>query len=193
MGKLNRKNHASEAGSVASSSTRMKEEQYHFFRREQDIDIVEEFQALKHIGEIPADKIMDRMELTREINASAKRARRANLIYLKARRERELFRIDYAKTMKSLTARAIQKIEKWMKDNEVTKKQITKDMIEQEISSDEELSVEYTSLIECEEEIKGIQDDCKLIADEWVERKRTLQTQARLITAEREVVMKGND
>jgi len=189
MGKLIRKNQASEVREVVNGSSRMSDEQYHFFRVEQDIDIVAEFRSLKSIGEIPADKIMDRMELTREINASAGRARRANLIYLKARRERELFRIDYARTMKSLTSRAIQGIEKWLKDNEVTKKQITKDMIEQEIASDPELSSEYTKLIEREEEIKSIQDDCKLMADEWSERKRTLQTQARLITAEREVVL----
>lgn len=189
MGKLNRKNQLSETKSVMSSSSRMGEEQFRFFRKEQDIDIIEEFRALKSIGEIPADKILDRMELAREINASASRARRANLIYLKARRERELFRIDHASTMKDLTSKAIQNIERWLKDNEVTKKQITKDMIEQEIASDSVLSEAYRNLIEMEEEIKSIQDDCKLLADEWAERKRTLQTQARLITAEREVVL----
>jgi hypothetical protein len=153
-----------------------------------DIDIIEEFRKLKDIGEIPADQIMDRMVLTREINSSAGRARRAHLIFLKARRERELFRIDYSKTMESLSNRAIQKVEQWLKDNEVTKKQITKDMVEQKIASDPELSKEYTELVEREEEVKGIQDDCQLLATEWAERKRTLQTQARLITAEKEAV-----
>lgn len=173
---------------VSGSERKFSEETRSFFRREQDIDIIGEFNALKNIGEMPAEQVMDRVALMHELNSAAVRARRANLIFLKARRERELFRIEFDATMKSLSNRAIQFIEIWLKENEVTKKQITKDMVEQEIASNPELVVEYRVLIEKQEELRSIQDDCQLLANEWSERKRTLQTQARLLSAEKEVV-----
>jgi len=191
MGKISpgeRKAEKEEAKEIMSGPSRFNDDVIRFFRKEMDIDIIEEFKLLKAVGELPADQLMDRMALAKEINSAAGRSRRAHLIFLKARRERELFRISHSRKMESLTSRAIKKVEEWLKDNEVTKKQITKDMIDQKICSDDELSKEYTELIDQEEELKAIQDDCQTLAMEWSERKRTLQTQARLITAEKEAV-----
>jgi len=171
-----------------SSGYRFKEAELNFFRKEFEIDIVEEYKKLKHIGELPADKILDRMALTREINSAAGNARRANLIFLKAKRERELFRIEFSRTVRKLHRQAMQNVDAWMKDREIKKKQITKEMLDQEINSDPELSKEYLVWVEKQEELRMIRDDCEVLAREWSSRKNTLQTQARLISNEKELI-----
>jgi len=171
-----------------SSGYRFKEAELNFFRKEFEIDIVEEYKKLKHIGELPADKILDRMALTREINSAAGNARRANLIFLKAKRERELFRIEFSRTVRKLHRQAMQNVDAWMKDREIKKKQITKEMLDQEINSDPELSKEYLIWVEKQEELRMIRDDCEVLAREWSSRKNTLQTQARLISNEKELI-----
>ena len=173
---------------AVSSGYRFKEAELNFFRKEFEIDIVEEYKKLKHIGELPADKILDRMALTREINSAAGNARRANLIFLKAKRERELFRIEFSRTVRKLHRQAMQNVDAWMKDREIKKKQITKEMLDQEINSDPELSKEYLVWVEKQEELRMIRDDCEVLAREWSSRKNTLQTQARLISNEKELI-----
>ena len=175
-----------------SSGYRFKEAELNFFRKEFEIDIVEEYKKLKHIGELPADKILDRMALTREINSAAGNARRANLIFLKAKRERELFRIEFSRTVRKLHRQAMQNVDAWMKDREIKKKQITKEMLDQEINSDPELSKEYLVWVEKQEELRMIRDDCEVLAREWSSRKNTLQTQARLISNEKELIFGRN-
>jgi len=158
-----------------------------YFRKELDIDIVEEYRGLKRIAKLPADKLMDRMALSRALNACAYSARRANLIYLKARAEREMFRIEFDRKMRELTRRATEQVDQWMQENDVKKKQITKDMVQQEIASDKELRAEYEGLVRRQEELKAIRDDCQVLAKEWADRKWTLRAQAQLLAAEREV------
>ena len=175
-----------------SSGYRFKEAELNFFRKEFEIDIVEEYKKLKHIGELPADKILDRMALTREINSAAGNVRRANLIFLKAKRERELFRIEFSRTVRKLHRQAMQNVDAWMKDREIKKKQITKEMLDQEINSDPELSKEYLIWVEKQEELRMIRDDCEVLAREWSSRKNTLQTQARLISNEKELIFGRN-
>ena len=177
---------------AVSSGYRFKEAELNFFRKEFEIDIVEEYKKLKHIGELPADKILDRMALTREINSAAGNARRANLIFLKAKRERELFRIEFSRTVRKLHRQAMQNVDAWMKDREIKKKQITKEMLDQEINSDPELSKEYLVWVEKQEELRMIRDDCEVLAREWSSRKNTLQTQARLISNEKELIFGRN-
>jgi hypothetical protein len=75
-----------------------------------------------------------------------------------------------------------------MKDREIKKKQITKEMLDQEINSDPELSKEYLIWVEKQEELRMIRDDCEVLAREWSSRKNTLQTQARLISNEKELI-----
>ena len=160
-----------------------------YFRKELDIDIVEEYRELKGVARVPADKLMDRMELARAVNACGLSARRANLIYLKARAERELFRIEFDRKMRELARKATERVERWMEENEVKKKQITKDMVQQEIASDPELRREYEYLVRRQEELKAIRDDCQVLAKEWADRKWTLRAQVQLVVSEREVKM----
>jgi len=164
-----------------------------FFRKELDIDIIAEYTALKDVAKIPADKLLDRMELMRAINSCSKNARAANKVFLKARAAREFYRIDFDRSLRDLTRRATENVDRWMADNDVKKKQITKDMVQQELSSDPKLSKEYTLLIEKREEMRSIKSDCEVLATEWSNRQWTLRAQAKLVAAEREVNLSSKE
>lgn len=168
------------------------EEVLTFFRKELDIDILAEYRRLKHIGKIPADKLTDRMELIRLLNTAAEEVKSVNLVYLKARSARELFRIEFDRAMRDLNRRATEKVASWV-ETSGAKKQITIDMVKQEIASDPELSQEYTILVSKQEELRNIRDDCALLLKEWSDRKWTLRAQADLVKAEREVKLPSGE
>jgi hypothetical protein len=167
------------------------EEVVSFFTSEHRIDVMSEFNKLKSIGAIPVNQITDRMTLLRELNACHQNARRANLIFLVARKERELFRIEVSRAMRDLTRKATLLVEKWLKSNDVGRKQITKELVEQEIASDPELQKAYRALMEKEQNLVNIKEDCELLAREWSQRQWTLRAQASILTSEREVILKG--
>jgi len=191
MGKVSMKRHVKnrqidrKAAAVSASMT-FTEATVKFFKTELDVDIVSEYKRLKSIGRLPSDQLMDRIALSREINASAENAKQANKIFLKAKAEREFFRIQFDRKMRDLNRRATEQVEVWKKRNKISK-QTTQDMVKQELASDVELAKEYRTLIEKQEQLRAIKADCQLLAEEWAERKWTLRTQANLITAEREV------
>lgn len=172
--------------SVRKAVVGFDEETMNYFRSEMDIDIVKTYKTLKEVGRLPADKLFDRDVLSEAINECHHNSRLANLIYLKAKAEREYFRIEFARDMRELQREATETVDAWLKANK-SRKQATKDMIEQEMASNDELKEQYKYLIQRQEELRGIRDDCKLLATEWAERKWTLRTQVSLITSEREV------
>lgn len=167
------------------------EETVSFFRHEHQIDVVTEFNRLKHVGQIPANQITDRLTLLKELNACHQNSRRANLIFLVARREREVFRIEYSRIMRDLNRKAMSLLGEWMAQNDITKKQITKDMVEQEIASDPELQKTYRALVNKEQDLISIKEDCELLAHEWSQRQWTLRAQAQILSSEKEVSLKG--
>jgi len=181
-----------DAEATAPDSPSFNDEVLTFFRKELDIDIIAEYRRLKRVGKIPADKLTDRMELIGFLNTAAEEVRATNLIYLKARTVREHFRIDFDRTMRDLNRRATEKVSAWL-ETSGTKKQITIDMVKQEIASDPELSQEYTALVSRQEELRTIRDDCALLLKEWADRKWTLRAQADLVKAEREVKLPSRE
>lgn len=162
-----------------------------FFRKQLDVDIEKEFDRLKSVGRIPADQLKDRNRLAKEINRASYLAFRANLIYLKARKERELFRIEFNKEMRELQRLAIARINTWFDKTATVRKQITKDMIDQEICAGEDTGERLRIIKEREEEIREIRDALDNLAKQWSTRVSSLQTQARLASAQKEVVLGG--
>ena len=141
---------------------------------------------------MPANDYRDRMRLSAAINGAALNAYRANMIFLKAKRERELFKIPFAKRMRELKREATKNCDAWLKANKLaSKKQITVDMVNEELASNEALAPRYKALLEEQEDLREIRDNCKSLAEQWADRKSLLQTQARLLSEEKEVVFGG--
>mgnify|MGYP001188961661 CR=1 FL=1 len=163
-----------------------------FFRTEFDIDVIKQYTRLKEFATIPIDKLTDRYELAKEINRSARNAYLANVIFLKARKQRELFRIEYDRKLRELTRIALARIESWMDDTGSKKKQITKEMISQEIAAKEDTREKYQALIKEQEELREIRDALQKFSLLWYERKGSLQTQASLLR-QQQVVMMGDN
>ena len=162
-----------------------------FFRREFDIDVVATYERLKTIATLPVNDLQDRMALSRAINTAAQNAYDANRIFLKAKRERQLFKIEFARETRDLNRAAVTAIDQWMKNNDVKSKQITKDMIEQELASNPTFVDRYRGLMVKLEDLREVRDNCKSLAEQWSERKGLFQTQARLLTQEKEILF-GN-
>jgi len=168
--------------------TPRREEVLEFFRKELDIDVVMVYNRLKAIAKLPSDKLMDRLALSREINAAGQNAQAAHRIWLKAKKERELFRIEFNRRKRELTREATKAIGNWMELEEISRKQITIAMVEEEMASNPDLRLKYETLMREQEELREIRDNCKSLADRWSKREGTLQTQARLLGQEREVI-----
>ena len=190
MGKVSMKKKTEEKkadGAIISAKTeRFDKETMFYFRKELDVDIIVEFEKLKDVGQLPADKLMDRIALSNAINCAASNSRQANKIYLKAKTEREFYRIEFDRELQDLHRDATTNVATWLEENDVKKKQITKDMVQQEISSDKKLRAKYEALILKQEELRSICQNCEVLAREWVERKWTLRAQAALVAAEKE-------
>lgn len=160
-----------------------------YFRAEFDIDIVRTYERLKSIGKISADKINDRVELMRAINTAGKSAFAANILFLKARREKEMFQIEYNSKLRELTRLAIARISAWLESSTNVRKQITNDMVEQEICSAPSTKKEYRQLLAKREELREICDAMESLAKQWSDRKSALQSQARLLESKKEVIL----
>lgn len=84
---------------------------FKFFRREFDIDIQVEYERLKNVGELSHDDLKNKHAIGRAINKAANNAHRASIIYQKARKMREVYRIEFAQKKRELTRLAISRIQ----------------------------------------------------------------------------------
>jgi hypothetical protein len=162
-----------------------------FFRREFDVDVVAEYERLKDIARLDEKDLTDRHKLGRAINEAARNAHRANVVYQKARRERELFRVEWHRRKRELTRTAMARIEAWMDATGSKRKQITVAMVEEEICAAGDTRKEYESLLREQEELREIRNNLESLRDRWRDRQSALQSQARLLTSERELVLGG--
>lgn len=152
-----------------------------YFRRFYDVNITEIHQELKDFSTININDIKNRDVLIDKINQVAINTYKAGIICSKIRKERELFRIKFNIKMNELTKAAISRIQNWFESTENMRKQITKDMVMNEICSHKIDGDEYKKLIIEQEELKEIRDNLELMRDIWKNRQSALQTQAGLI------------
>ena len=162
---------------------------WRFFRSELDVDVEATYKRLKSVATLSREELKDKHAVSMAINSAARNAVDARKLFLVARRERELFKIEKARSMRRLTREATTRITRWMELNGVKKKVITVAMVEEEISANDDSREEYRILVQRELDLKDIRDIMEVLANEWRERKSTLQTQARLLAAQKEVVL----
>ena len=161
---------------------------FRFFRQELEFNVEEVYRRLKDVATLTQEELKDKHRVSAAINVAARNAIDARKLFLVARRERELFRIEKHRSMRRMTREATERITRWMEMHGVKKKQITNDMVKEQIAADKDLREEYEILVRRELDLKDIRDTMQALADEWKERKSTLQTQAGLLKAQREVV-----
>lgn len=159
-----------------------------FFRVELDIDVVREYRRLADIGRLPVNVYRDRVALMGAVNEAAHNAHVANRIAIKARRERAVFMVEYHSQLRALKKRALAGCAAWIQALGA-KKQVTEGMIVEEMCHQKDLRAEYEPLERKREEWDGVVADCESLAKQWSDRKGLLQTQARLLQAQREVIL----
>jgi len=162
-----------------------------YFRREFDIDIKKEYERLKSVGRIPTDKLKDRHEFVKALNDCGRNAVHARIIASQARRMRELFMIRWHREMREINRAATRQIQEWMDEKGIKKKQITKDMISEEIASTPIYAKQYAALLAEKEELSSIREVLKEFANQWSERKGTIQSQLSALKLEKEVILGG--
>ena len=161
---------------------------WRFFRSELDIDVEATYRRLKSVATLSQEEAKDRHAVSMAINSAARNAIDARKLYLVARREREIFKIEMRRSMRRISREATERINRWMKLHDIRKKQITNAMVEEEIAANDDLREEYKILVQREQDLRNIRDIMQMLADEWSARKSTLQTQARLLAAQKEVI-----
>lgn len=164
-----------------------------FFRKEFDIDIVEEFEELKNLGQISADKLKSKNTLIKAINKAANCEFRAKRIFLKARKEFNLFMINHNKELRALERKATVRLKAWMDNTGIgARKQITKEDVVKMICSKEDSREVYEKLVLDLEEMKEIRDNCESLAKRWKSRSILLQGQSKLVQATINVKLGGS-
>jgi len=108
---------------------------------------------------------------------------------LKARREAEMFELDYLRETREFTRLAMARITTWMESAKLVRKQITASMIQEEIVAAPDTGVRYRELMEQRQELHDIRDAMQQFANLWGDRRSSLQTQASLAKSKREVVL----
>lgn len=176
-------------GRVNLSALTEEESTVRFFRREFDIDVMSVYERLKSIAKIPASKFKDRFVLMEELNSASHNAYLANMIYLKINKQREIFRIEFNREMRDLSRLATARVNHWLEVTVNIRKQITQSMVLEEIVSHDESRHRYEKLIQRQEELREIRDNLKCLADQWSDRKMLLQTQAKLLLSQKEIVL----
>ena len=161
----------------------------HFFRKEFEIDIRAEYDRLKDIARVPVKSLKDKEVLIAHLNSVAKNAVTARIIASHAKSLRELHRIKWYKEMRRLTRLATRQVDDWLKVKDVKKKQITKDMIMEEIASDDNMCGEYEALVREREELRRMRDVLDEFAKQWSKRFETLRSQLSALKAQREVIL----
>lgn len=155
-----------------------------YFRRQLNVDVAGEYERLKEVSRVPVEKITSAYFLSTHINSVSKNAHSAFLMYLKARRESELYEIEYKREMRELTRLAMARITAWMKHAELVRKQITESMIVEEIAAGADTRERYEELITKRIELRDIADAMKSFSQLWADRRSSLQTQATLARKE---------
>ena len=163
-----------------------------FFKKEFDVDLIAEFEDLKQIAALPVENFRDRGALFLALNEAALNAWRANRIYLKAKREFDLFKIEALGAMRPLRRAAIIRINEWAAENS-SKKQITEAMILEEIAADPVDGVVYRELQIRDEDLSEIRDNLKSLSEMWKNRIDTLRSQASLIKDQTNIVFGKGD
>lgn len=160
-----------------------------YFRRQLNVDVAGEYERLKEVSRVPADKLTDPHIISSHINVAAKNAHSAFLMYLKARREAELYEIEYKREMRELTRLAMARITAWMKHAELVRKQITESMIVEEIAAGADTRERYEFLVQKRQELLDVKDALKNFSELWTGRISSLQSQSSLARTKREVVL----
>lgn len=160
-----------------------------FFRRELNVDVAGEYERLKDVARIPVEKLTDPYFISSHINNASKNAHVAFLMFLKARREADMFELEYLREMREFTRLAMARITTWMEGAKLVRKQITSSMIQEEIVAAPDTGVRYRELMEKRQELHDIRDAMQQFANLWGDRRSSLQTQAQLARTKREVVL----
>jgi hypothetical protein len=161
------------------------------FRRELNVDVAGEYERLKEMAKIPAEKLTDSYFISVQINNASKNAHIAFLMFLKARREAELFEIEYMREMRELTRLSMARITSWMEGAKLARKQITQAMIQEEIAAGMDTRERYSVLSERRQELHDIRDAMQNFSQMWADRRSSLQTQAQLAKSKKEVLLGG--
>lgn len=164
------------------SNNRSEETVRSFFRKVFDIDMMKAYSDLKDVGRVPVDRLRDKQSLAECINSAPVQAMNAIILYLKAKKMREQYEVECLKTMRHLKRVAMMKLELHMKEFGYSRKQITKDMIEEEIAACPETSSEFLDMKERLFDLRGVEGLLEALARRWAGREISLQTQAKLIT-----------
>lgn len=159
------------------------------FQKELHVDVAAEYERLKEISRIPADKLTDPHVISSHLNSASKNAHVAFLMYLRARREASLFEIEYKREMRELTRLAMARITAWMKNAELVRKQITESMIQEEIAAALDTRERFEALSKRKQDLQDLQDAMKNFAELWSDRRSSLQSQSALAKQKREVVL----
>lgn len=162
-----------------------------YFRKTFDIDVVVEFERLKDVAAVPANQLRNKGALVEAINFAAKNAIAANMIWQKAKKLREAFRVEYNQGMRSISRLALVRVENFLNEIGSKRKQITKEMISEEICAMADTREPYEELHVRQQELREIVSNTEALAKRWAERESTLQTQARLLTSQRDVKLVG--
>ena len=163
-----------------------------FFRQEFDIDIVKEFNDLKDFAQISSDKLKSKNTLIKMLNKAADCEYRAKRIFIKARKEFNLFMINYNKELRPLERKATVRLKAWMDKTGIgNRKQITKEDVVKMICSKEDSREVYERIILGLEEMKEIRDNCESLANRWKSRSILLQGQSKLVQATINVKLGG--
>lgn len=160
-----------------------------YFQRELDIDVATEYEKLKDLSKIPVEKLTDPYYISVHINNASKNALTAFLMYMKAKRRFEMFEIDFLKGMRDLTRIAISRLAIWIETAEIGRKQITQEMIKEEIAAGRDTGETYRLLVEKRQDLISIRDAMQQFSKLWNDRISALQTQASLAKTKREVVL----
>lgn len=167
---------------MALKKTRKVEDSFvSFFVNEFDFDVMETYERLKNIARVPVDKMRDKHVLSRYINTAARDAVDANVIARHAAEQRNLQKIDEMVLMKRLKNIAMKRIRDQLEADGITKKQITKDMIEEEIASGSDTGKLYRNMVEKREELRKIRDILNEFAKQWNQRVSSLQSQLKAL------------
>jgi hypothetical protein len=153
----------------------------HYFRKTLDVDVKKAYEELREIATVPVEKISSGPFLSEQINEASKRAHRAHVIYLVAKRRADLYEIDFKKAERNWTRIATARIAGWYEVAGFGKKVISREMIEQEIIAGKDCGDEYKKMKERLLELRGIEDLLKNFAQLWSDRRSSLQTQASLV------------
>lgn len=152
-----------------------------FFSQElEERDLVLEYKELKELGKLPANCLFDQTALSDAMNEAASNVHRARMLHIKARRLADVALRDVKKTVAEVRKKAIKRASDWVHEYGA-RKQLSDQMVEDEIFRDETLVKTYNEALDRQHEVESLVDASKSLADAWKLRAELLQTQAYMI------------